>query len=47
MDKGEIVEYGSHNELIGKAGRYQKLWQEQSPDCVLASDQVAISQEEQ
>ena len=47
MDKGEIVEHGSHHELIGKEGRYQRLWQEQSSGSGLASDQVAISQEDQ
>ena len=32
MDKGEIIEQGSHEELIHSGGRYQKLWQEQLPD---------------
>ncbi len=32
MDKGEIIEAGSHQELMEKGGRYYKLWQEQLPD---------------
>ena len=46
MDKGEIVESGSHNELLGKAGRYRRLWQEQLPGSeTLGSQEAAISQE--
>lgn len=29
MDKGEIVEIGTHDELINKGGYYYKLWNEQ------------------
>ena len=32
MDKGEIIEAGSHEELMCLGGRYYKLWQEQLPD---------------
>lgn len=32
MDKGEIIECGSHCELISKKGRYFDLWREQMPD---------------
>ena len=31
MDKGEIIEQGSHEELLSQGGRYYKLWQEQLP----------------
>jgi len=47
MDKGEIIEHGSHNELVSKEGRYHKLWEEQSSGNGLVSQEVAISQEEQ
>lgn len=29
MDKGEIIEYGTHEELIRKNGRYTELWNHQ------------------
>ncbi len=32
MDKGEIIEQGSHQELMSQKGRYHKLWQEQLPE---------------
>jgi len=28
MDKGDIVEYGNHHDLIAKNGLYKKLWEE-------------------
>ncbi|AJA46303.1 hypothetical protein CPAST_c02030 [Clostridium pasteurianum DSM 525 = ATCC 6013] len=31
MDKGIIIESGSHNELIKQGGKYFKLWKEQLP----------------
>jgi ATP-binding cassette subfamily B multidrug efflux pump len=30
MDKGRIVEQGSHDELVAKGGLYASLWQRQS-----------------
>ena len=30
LDKGQIVEQGSHKELIGQGGTYAKLWAHQS-----------------
>ncbi|GKU27599.1 peptidase domain-containing ABC transporter [Clostridium folliculivorans] len=32
MDKGEIVEYGSHDELIKSRGYYYNLWSKQLPE---------------
>lgn len=29
LEKGEIIEYGSHNELINLKGKYYRLWKEQ------------------
>ncbi|MBS1988668.1 ABC transporter ATP-binding protein/permease [Candidatus Dependentiae bacterium] len=29
LDQGEIVEHGTHDELLSSCGLYQKLWQEQ------------------
>lgn len=31
MDKGEIIQQGSHQELVSKDGRYKQLWKEQLP----------------
>ena len=30
MEKGEIIEYGTHEELLNKQGNYYKLWAGQS-----------------
>src|SRR5690606_25472499 len=30
MDKGRIIEQGTHDQLIAKAGLYAQLWQRQS-----------------
>ena len=32
MDKGEIIESGTHKELIDKKGKYFDLWREQLPE---------------
>lgn len=32
MEKGSLIEQGSHSELLSKKGRYAKLWQLQSGD---------------
>jgi len=32
MDKGKLIEGGSHNELINKRGQYFDLWKEQMPE---------------
>ncbi len=31
LDKGKVIEQGSHNELYAKKGNYYKLWQQQIP----------------
>ena len=30
MDKGQIVEWGTHSELLSRTGIYAKLWRVQS-----------------
>lgn len=32
MEKGEIIEFGSHNELIKSKGKYFDMWKEQLPE---------------
>tara|TARA_B100001778_G_C18604450_1_gene639049 strand:+ start:25 stop:915 length:891 start_codon:yes stop_codon:yes gene_type:complete len=39
LDKGEIVEDGSHQELLNKKGRYYELWNMQSGDSSVLSDE--------
>ena len=34
MDKGQIIEQGTHRQLMAKKGRYYKLWQHQSGDVI-------------
>jgi ABC-type multidrug transport system fused ATPase/permease subunit len=36
MDKGEIRERGSHQELLAKRGLYAALWQQQSSPVQVA-----------
>jgi ATP-binding cassette subfamily B multidrug efflux pump len=38
MDKGEIVETGTHAELIARGGLYARLWQRQTGGFVAAED---------
>lgn len=35
MDKGEIIEQGSHNELLDKKGQYYRLWEMQQGNFML------------
>ncbi|TIW73115.1 MAG: ABC transporter ATP-binding protein, partial [Mesorhizobium sp.] len=35
MDKGRIIEEGSHEELVAKGGLYAQLWQRQSGGFLL------------
>ena len=37
MDKGEIIESGTHRELIRQQGKYYALWQEQVPGYSLSA----------
>lgn len=39
MDKGEIIETGTHDELIQSKGKYFDLWKDQLPAHMLYSDQ--------
>ncbi len=41
MDHGQIVETGSHGELIKQKGRYYNLWKEQLPDNYQATPLTA------
>ena len=43
MDKGVIIESGSHNELIRQGGTYFNLWKEQLPGVDVAVEEVAVS----
>ncbi|TBR40715.1 MULTISPECIES: ABC transporter ATP-binding protein [Dyella] len=40
MDKGEIVEMGSHAELVARGGLYARLWKRQTGGFVAADDEV-------
>lgn len=42
MDKGKIIEGGTHKELINKRGYYYDLWKDQLPDQITYSE-VAVS----
>ncbi|RVD62837.1 ATP-binding cassette domain-containing protein, partial [Mesorhizobium sp. M4A.F.Ca.ET.029.04.2.1] len=35
MDKGRVIEQGSHDDLVGKGGLYAQLWQRQSGGFLL------------
>jgi ATP-binding cassette subfamily B protein len=43
MDKGRIVERGTHAQLLGQGGRYADMWQLQQSgsDAVAAPEAVA------
>ena len=30
FDNGQVVQYGSHDELVGRCGKYQELWNAQA-----------------
>jgi ATP-binding cassette subfamily B multidrug efflux pump len=38
MDKGQVVETGTHGELIAHGGLYARLWQRQTGGFVAADD---------
>ncbi len=39
LDKGEIVEQGSHSELLEKQGQYYRLWEMQQGNFVIKEEQ--------
>lgn len=39
LDNGEIVEQGSHEELLQKQGRYYRLWELQQGNFVIREDE--------
>jgi ATP-binding cassette, subfamily C, bacteriocin exporter len=44
LDKGRVIETGTHKELVEKQGYYYNLWKEQLPqEVVQAADEAAIS----
>lgn len=43
MDKGKLIEGGSHNELIDKKGRYYSLWKDQMPEYF--NEEIAVAKE--
>ena len=52
LDKGEIIEQGTHDELIAQGGRYARLWNMQQgiisdeKDENTGSDEIASAVEE-
>ncbi len=43
LDKGEIVESGTHHQLINLKGYYYKFWKEQLPDHYHYHQEVTIA----
>jgi ATP-binding cassette subfamily B multidrug efflux pump len=41
LDRGHIVEQGTHNELLAKDGHYAALWRRQSGGFIDAEEQQA------
>ena len=42
MDQGEIVEKGTHQELVEKDGKYKELWEHQQQDNTGKKEDVPI-----
>lgn len=40
LDKGEIVEQGTYEELLEKRGEYYRLWEMQQGNIVVKNDSV-------
>ena len=43
MDKGHIVEQGTHEELLEKRGKYYKLWEMQQGNFVIKDDNYNLN----
>lgn len=39
LDKGEIVEQGTHDELLARKGRYYELWEMQQGNFVIREEE--------
>ena len=46
MDKGKIIEQGTHKELLEKKGQYYRLWEMQQGNFVLRQDESVDKQNE-
>lgn len=44
MDKGKIVDIGTHDQLLNREGTYSRLWQHQSGGYIGADDKVAVDE---
>ena len=44
MDKGKIVEQGTHKELLEKKGQYYRLWEMQQGNFVIREDEIKEKQ---
>ena len=47
LDQGEIIEKGTHEELLGKKGRYYELWEMQQGNFKVKEKQEAELQIEE
>ena len=46
MDKGKIIEQGTHKELLEKKGQYYRLWEMQQENFVIREDEIKEKQRE-
>ena len=46
MDKGKIVEQGTHQQLLEKKGQYYRLWEMQQGNFVIRQDESVDKQNE-
>ena len=44
MDKGKIIEQGTHKELLEKKGQYYRLWEMQQGNLVIREDEIKEKQ---
>ena len=44
MDKGKIIEQGTHKELLEKKGQYYRLWEMQQENFVIREDEITETQ---